>query len=98
MHICSKALYPTQGSREWLIKDTGCRTLPLADGLAQLLVDREGRQPPAGYVRICCKTIAVESSVLRPEGTVKYNCLAVNVLHPKQGGIELQATEIATSS
>jgi len=30
---------------EWLIKDTDCRTLPLTDGLTQLLVDHQGRQP-----------------------------------------------------
>jgi integrase len=30
---------------EWLIKDTDCRTLPLTDGLTQLLVDHQDRQP-----------------------------------------------------
>jgi len=58
MHICSKALYPTQGIREWLIKDSDCRTLPLTDGLAQLLVDRAREATTRGLcqnlLQNCC--------------------------------------------
>jgi hypothetical protein len=40
----------------------------------------QGRQLPAGYVRICCKSVAAVISALWPEKAAKHNCLAANML------------------
>ena len=40
----------------------------------------QGRQLPADYARIRCKSVAAVISALRPEKTVKHNCLANNML------------------
>jgi len=39
-----------------------------------------GKQLPAGYARICCKSVAVAISALWFKSTAKHNCLAANML------------------
>ena len=48
----------------------------------------QGRQLPAGYERICCKSVAAAIFVLRPVKAAKHNCLAANMLQ-QPVGVEL---------
>jgi integrase len=58
---------------EWLIKDTDCRTLPLTDGLTQLLVDYQSRQPESHpYVSVPPVRYDYIQSELRGKGKWTY--------------------------
>ena len=48
----------------------------------------QGRQLPADYARICCKSVAVVISALWLKKTAKHNCLEVNMLQ-QWTGVEL---------
>jgi len=66
---------------EWLIKDTDCRTLPLTDGLTQLLINHQSRQPESHpYVFVPPVRYDYIQSELRAKGKWTYSDSRLKVI------------------